>query len=337
MVAGYSDRSSGEAEIGSLLLAVHDDVGQLVYVGNVGTGWDAATATRLKTRLKKIELAESPFGARGLHKHRWAVRDPAAQHWVKPLLVAEVEFAEWTPDSQVRQATFLGLRVDKAAHSVRRESAVMPAGPTLLLAGGSVVDGIQVSHPERVIDASTGVTKLELVRYYATVADWLLPHLKGRPCSLVRGPTGVAGELFYQKHVESLQIADLKELDPALWPGHSALLEVPTKKALVASAQMNVIEFHTWNARVPQTAREIDKPDRVVFDLDPGEGEHWQRVLDAATLVRGLLHELALESIPGPWRRPAFAEKRLLLVMKDAFLNLVSHEHFNLAGAGPVY
>jgi bifunctional non-homologous end joining protein LigD len=108
----------------------------------------------------------------------------------------------------------------------------------------------------------------------------------------VRGPTGVGGELFFQKHVESLQIADIKELAAALWPGHAPLLEVPTKKALIASAQMNVIEFHTWNA----LSRKIDQPDRVVFDLDPGEGERWERVLEAATLVRGMLQELALDS-----------------------------------------
>jgi bifunctional non-homologous end joining protein LigD len=102
----------------------------------------------------------------------------------------------------------------------------------------------------------------------------------------------VGGELFYQKHVESLQIADIRELDPALRPGHAPLLEVPTKKALVASAQMNVIEFHTWNA----LTKKIDQPDRIVFDLDPGEGERWERVQEAATLVRGMLHELGLES-----------------------------------------
>ncbi len=292
VVAGYTERSSGEAEVGSLLLAVHDDGGRLVYVGNVGTGWDAATAAKLMTRLKKIEVAASPFGTAPLHKHRWAVRDPAAQHWVKPQVVAEIEFSDWTPDSQVRHAKFLGLRVDKDASSVRRESAVMPTGPVLVTAGDSVVEGIKVSHPERVIDAGTGITKLELVRYYASVAEWMLPHLKGRPCSLVRGPTGVGGELFFQKHIESLQVTGIKELDAALWPGHASLLEVPTAKALIAAAQMNVIEFHTWNA----LKRKIDKPDRVIFDLDPGDGERWERVKEAATLVRGLLQELGLES-----------------------------------------
>jgi len=292
VVAGYTDRSSGEAEIGSLLLGVHDDSGQLVYVGNVGTGWNAATAAKLKTQLKKIELAASPFGAQPLHQHRWAVRDPAAQHFVKPTQVAEVEFSDWTPDSQIRHAKYLGLRIDKDAKAVKRESAVMPEGPALVKAGSSIVGGVKVSHPERIIDASTGITKLELVRYYESVADWMLPHLKGRPCSLVRGPTGVGGELFFQKHIESLQITGIKELDAALWPGHAPLLEVPTAKALVAAAQMNVIEFHTWNALV----KKIDQPDRVVFDLDPGEGERWERVQEAATLVRGMLQELGLQS-----------------------------------------
>jgi bifunctional non-homologous end joining protein LigD len=292
VVAGYTDRSSGEAEIGSLLLGVYDDGGQLVYVGNVGTGWNAATAAKLKTQLKKIEVAKSPFGSKPLHQHRWAVRDPAAQHFVKPTLVAEVEFSDWTPDAQVRHAKYLGLRIDKDARTVKRESSVMPEGPALVTAGSSIVGGIKVSHPERIIDASTGITKLELVRYYESVAEWMLPHLKGRPCSLVRGPSGVGGELFFQKHVESLQITGIRELDAALWPGHAPLLEVPTVKALIGAAQMNVIEFHTWNA----LARKIDRPDRVIFDLDPGEGERWERVQEAATLVRGLLQELGLQS-----------------------------------------
>jgi bifunctional non-homologous end joining protein LigD len=293
VIAGYADRSSGEAEIGSLLLAVHDEQQQLVYVGKVGSGWNAETAAALRQRLKKIEVAASPFGSTALHRHRWSARERAAQRWVRPTLVAQVEFADWSPDQQIRHAKFLGLRADKPASAVRRESAITPPGPGVaVMAGGSIVAGIKVSHPERVIDPASGVTKLELVRYYESVAEWMLPHLLGRPCSLVRGPQGVAGELFFQKHLDGAPIADVKLLDAALWPGHAPLLEVPTAKALVAAAQMNVIEFHTWNA----LARRIDKPDRVIFDLDPGEGERWERVREAATLVRGLLQELSLQS-----------------------------------------
>src|SRR5690606_5373886 len=116
------------------------------------------------------------------------------------------------------------------------------------------------------------------VRYYDSVTQWLLPHLKSRPVSLVRGPTGITGELFFQKHDDKLSIPGLRELDPSLWPGHAGLLEVPTPQALVNAAQMNVIEFHTWNS----TAKRIDKPDRMVFDLDPGEGVGWDKVQEAA-------------------------------------------------------
>jgi len=143
-----------------------------------------------------------------------------------------------------------------------------------------------------VIDPSTGLEKLDLVRYYESVAEWMLPHLQGRPVALVRGPGGVGGSLFFQKHDEQGSIPGLRQLDPALWPGHPPLLEVPSAEALVSAAQMNVIEFHTWN--VP--AKHIDRPDRMIFDLDPGEGVPWSRVQEAATLVHSLLAELGLQA-----------------------------------------
>ncbi|HSH90769.1 MAG TPA: DNA ligase D [Ramlibacter sp.] len=291
VVIGYSDRTGGEAEVGALMLGVHDAQGTLRYVGNVGTGWNAKTAADLKRQLKKIEVRTSPFGDQPLPRSRWGTRNQPV-HWVQPRLVAEVEFSEWTPEQQVRHAKFITLRADKSAAEVERETTAMPSGPVLLQAGSSTVDGIKVSNPERVIDAASGVTKLELVRYYESVAEWMIPHLKGRPCSLVRGPQGVGGELFYQKHLNEQVIADVRELPADVWPGHASLLEIPTRKALVAAAQMNVIEFHTWNA----LAKKIGQPDRVIFDLDPGEGVVWQHVQEAALLVRGMLTELKLQS-----------------------------------------
>jgi bifunctional non-homologous end joining protein LigD len=291
VVCGYSLRSSGEPEVGALLLGVHEAGGALRYVGNVGTGWDARTAAALKRQLEQIAVQASPFG-------KQAVRAQGAQarggtvHWVQPKLVAEVAFSDWTADQQLRHAVFIALRDDKPAAEIVREAAVVPAGPALVTSGGSVVEGIAVSNPERVIDAASGVTKLELVRYYASVAAWMLPHLQGRPCSLVRGPQGVGGELFYQKHLNEQPMAGVRELPASLWPGHAPLLEVATAQALVAAAQMNVIEFHTWNA----TAKKIGQPDRVIFDLDPGEGVPWAHVQEAALLVRGLLTELKLQS-----------------------------------------
>jgi bifunctional non-homologous end joining protein LigD len=293
VVAGYTDRSDGTAQIGSLLLGVYTANGDLISVGSVGTGWDAAEATDLKTKLAGIETPTTSFTAGAGLPGRWSRRAAGSERWVAPKLVAEVEYGDMTPDGQIRHATFLGLRADKAPRSVRKEAArVAGAGRSPTSATRASAHAIKVSHAERVIDVSTGLSKLDLVRYYESVADFMLPHLKGRPCSLVRGPTGVSGPLFFQKHAEHTAIPGLKVLDPALWPGHDALLEVPTPKALAAAAQMNVIEFHTWNS----TARSIDKPDRMIYDLDPGEGTQWQHVQEAAVLVRGLLQQLGLES-----------------------------------------
>jgi bifunctional non-homologous end joining protein LigD len=281
-IAGYTDRSDGAAQIGSLLLGVYDDDGRLVSVGSVGTGWDADEAARLKKTLAAIEAPQAPFAAGAPAPGRWSKRRGGSERWVRPELVAEVEYAEKTPDGQIRHATYVALRSDKAAKTVRDEPTL--AAPPRRAAA------VAVSHPDRVIDGSTGSTKLDLVRYYESVADYMLPHLKGRPCSLVRGPAGVGGQLFFQKHAERTPIPGVKNLDPALWPDHDALLEVPTALALASAAQLNVIEFHTWNS----TTRNIARPDRMVYDLDPGEGTPWAQVQEAAMLVRGFLQELGL-------------------------------------------
>ena len=295
VVVGYADRGNerAAAEIGSLQLAVYDDVGKkLVAVGSVGTGWNARTAAELKAQLRKLETDKAPVlltDAEGKpRKGRWSKRDVGTIRWVKPALVAEVSFAEWTPEGQIRHATFMGLRADKQARDVRRETAATPSGAIPLRGSGAT----KVSHPERVVDPSTGTTKLDVVRYYESVAEWMLPHLAGRPCSFVRAPNGITGQLFFQKYDEAQSIPGIRRLDPRLWPGHDSLIEVPTANAIAEAAQMNVLEFHTWNA----TARNIGKPDRMVFDLDPGEGVAWKSVQEGAMLVRSLLQELALES-----------------------------------------
>jgi bifunctional non-homologous end joining protein LigD len=150
----------------------------------------------------------------------------------------------------------------------------------------------KITHADRVIDMHSGITKGELAAYYDGVARLMLPHLRGRPVSLVRAPEGVGGELFFQKHVQNREIPGVRLLDPALDPGHEPLLQIDTKQGLLGAAQMNVIELHTWNA----TSRAIGKPDRMTFDLDPGEGVAWPQIQEAAMLVRTLLDELGLPS-----------------------------------------
>ncbi|RZT97800.1 DNA ligase D [Rivibacter subsaxonicus] len=294
VVGGFTDRGNDPAasEIGSLMLGVHDGQGQLVSVGGVGTGWDAATAIALKGRVAALETTTSPFAGDGAARQgQWTRRPAGSVRWVRPKLVVEASFAGWTPEGQIRHAVFEGLRADKPSKDVVREDATTPQG-AMPLRSAAAANATRVSNPERVIDASTGLTKLDLVRYYESVADWMIPHLKGRPCSLVRGPTGIAGELFFQKHADKLHIPDVKELAPSLWPEHDPLLEVHTAKGLAGAAQMNVIEFHTWNALV----KNLDKPDRMVFDLDPGDGVAWLRVLEAASLTRSFLKDLGLDA-----------------------------------------
>ena len=128
-------------------------------------------------------------------------------------------------------------------------------------------------------------------RYYESVAAWILPHLKGRPASLVRAPQGIGHELFFQKHMDA-RMPGVTELDAKLWPGHAALLTIDGAEALMSAVQMNTVEFHTWNS----TAAHIDRPDRIVFDLDPGEGVGWAEVQEAAVLVRAFLEQLGLRS-----------------------------------------
>jgi bifunctional non-homologous end joining protein LigD len=293
VVAGYTDRSDGSPQIGSLMLGVYAEGGAFVSVGSVGTGWDTEEATALKSRLLKLEVSTPPFAAGEAKRGRWSKRGAGSERWVQPKLVAEVEFAEWTPDGQIRHASYVSVRSDKPAKSIARETAKTPAGAAPVGSPGkSVVSGVKVSHGDRVIDPSTSLTKLDLVRYYESIAEWILPHLRGRPCSLVRAPDGVTGQLFFQKHGERIGIPGITELPQSLWPGHDSLLEVGSAQALVGCAQMNVVELHTWNSM----AKNIDAPDRMIFDLDPGEGTPWGQVQEAAILIRALLKELDLEA-----------------------------------------
>ncbi len=282
VIGGFIDRDGSNTEVGSLMLGVYDANSQLQYAGNVGTGWSAATAQKLRNRLVQLESGATPF-SKPITPGRWSGRAAGVARWVDPKCVAEVQFRDWTPDGHIRHASFQGLREDKPARDVVREAA--PAAPNR-------VGAIKVSHAERIIDPASGLSKLDLVRYYESVAPWMLPHLRGRPVTLVRGPSGVTGELFFQKFSEASRIPGLRELDAKLWPGHPPLLEVPDAAALVSAAQLNVIEFHTWNS----LAAKVDKPDRIVFDLDPGEGVSWVRVQEAATLTRAMLSELGLQS-----------------------------------------
>jgi bifunctional non-homologous end joining protein LigD len=154
----------------------------------------------------------------------------------------------------------------------------------------SLLAKFKVTHPDRIVDALTKTSKIDVIRHYALVAPLMIEHLKGRPVSLVRAPEGVKGEMFFQKHMETAKMAGIRQLPQALDPGHEPLMEIASAQGLLSAAQMNVIEFHTWNA----VKASIGKPDRMTFDLDPGKGIEWPAVQEAARLVHAFLDELQL-------------------------------------------
>ena len=296
VIGGYTDPKGSRTGIGSLLLGVHDADGKLRYAGNVGTGFSEQTLRNLREQLG-THAADQPAFAPDPELPRNA-------HWVQPRLVAEVAFGEWTRTGRIRHSVFHGLRTDKKPGAIIREEARHDpppgASPTKAAvkrvpakAEPSATDlpaSLRVSHPDRIIDAQSGLTKIALVRYYALVAPLMMEHLKGRPVSLVRAPAGVGGELFFQKHAERYNMPGVEQLAPELSPDHQPMLEIARPEGLLSAAQMNVIEFHTWNA----VKSAIGKPDRMTFDLDPGEGVGWAQVQEAAQLVRALLAELGL-------------------------------------------
>lgn len=286
VIGGYTAPQGAREGIGSLLLGVHDDQGRLFYAGNVGSGFDDASLRELRRRLDALAAGTSPFAGKA-----GGVRQPI---WVKPQLVVEVSFAQWTSGGAVRHAVFHGLRGDKQPAAIVRERAqridrekTMQSKPT---PDGVLPASFKVSHADRVIDRDSGATKIDLVRYYALVGKLMLVHLRGRPVSLVRAPAGVGGELFFQKHADTSSMPGVKQLDPGLDPEHACMLEVASAQGLLSAAQWNVVEFHTQNA----LASAYDTPNRLVFDLDPGKGVAWPAIREAAVLLRAFLTELGL-------------------------------------------
>jgi bifunctional non-homologous end joining protein LigD len=203
-----------------------------------------------------------------------------------------VSFGEWTRDGRVRHSVFHGLREDKPPKSITKEKAVheAPVDKPAKAAATRLPSTLRISNPDRVVDADSGLRKIDLVRYYALVGEFMMAHLKGRPIALVRAPDGIAGQMFFQKHLERYKMPGVVQIDTKLVAENPPMLEIAKPEGLLSAAQMNVIEVHTWNG----TKSGIGKPDRMTFDIDPGEGVTWPQIQEAASLVRTLLDELEL-------------------------------------------
>ncbi len=274
----------------------------LAYIGRVGTGFGAEKVRRLLPRLRAAAAKVSPFAGAG------APRKNANVTWTRPELVAEIAFAGWTRSGMVRQAAFKGLREDKPAQEVEAEMPANPARTAVRTpartvaaaarrrgggtANGAVVMGVTLSHPDKALwpDAGDGrpVTKHDLARYYEAVGPWMVAHLKGRPCSIVRAPDGIGGETFFQRHAARGTSGLLERVTVA--GERRPYLQIDRVEGLAAAAQIAALELHPWNCR----PFEPEVPGRLVFDLDPGPGVPFARVVEAAKQMRARLEALGL-------------------------------------------
>ena len=286
VIVGYTPPEISGKAFKSLLLGVHDEDGKLHYAGKVGTGFNVNNSTMIQQQLDRLASEITPLNK---------VPPGVKAKWLKPELVAEVAFTELTKDGKVRHGVFKSLRSDKKPGQINIEKPVSLKTASFNNARSNQHNSspdITISNPDRIVDPSTALRKLDIVNYYKAAARWILPYLFNRPASLVRAPAGLEGELFFQKHADKLRFPGLKELKANPEPGHPSPISIDSVEALIGAAQMNVIEFHTGNAK----ASNIAKPDRMVFDLDPGEGTSWAMMMEAAQLVRTLLEELELKS-----------------------------------------
>ncbi len=278
VVAGYVPSSVSRRAIGSLILGVYEN-GGLQHVGRVGTGFSAAVAEDLFRRLERMRIPDSPFAQR-------LTADGARQaRYVRPELVAEVEFRAWTADGHLRHAAFRGLREDKPAAEIVRETAKPAAKPP-----APQRRRVRLTHPDRLYWPEEGVTKEGLADYHAEVWRWIAPWITGRPLALLRCPNGIDGERFFQKHAWKGLNPHISLLRDPKEPQGEPLIGIEDLDGLMGLVQSAALEIHPWGA----TAADWERPDMITMDLDPGEGVAWPLVVEAARELRRRLEDHGL-------------------------------------------
>jgi bifunctional non-homologous end joining protein LigD len=317
VILGYVASTAASRTIGALALGYYSN-GQLAYAGRVGTGWSAQVATSLYAELSNIKAAKPAL------RNALPAGAEKGVVWTQPRLVCAVEYRDWTHDGLIRQSSFKGLREDKPPQEIGLESRIFPSQRTRLAgipahhpppqtangnAGvatrprsqGSARKGrttmakeaepgdVKLSHPERILWPEAGITKQGLADYYVAIADWILPHIAGRVLSLLRCPSGTSSKCFFAKHPwaglgDLAQRVDVGEKEP--------MMAIDSVAGLMSLVQAGVVEIHPWGSR----ADRLDQPDRLIFDLDPGEGVPWSAVVAGAGAVRDRLASRRLKS-----------------------------------------
>ncbi len=293
IVIGFTDPAGGRQGLGALLLGYYDRRGGLQYAGRVGAGFADAQLSALRAQLEPLERANAPVVALPKGASLKGV------HWTQPALVAEVRYGNWTADKVLRHAAFVALREDKKAAEVVRDTdmptPIVPAAAAKPVTsrrtardGSTEFEGVRLSNPDRVLYPEEGITKLDLARYYRDIRDWALPELVQRPLSVVRCPTGLGGETFFQKHAGA---GTPKAIVPIKIDGETHLA-IEDLAGLVSLVQIGVLEIHPWGSTIDN----VEQPDRITFDLDPDIGLPWSQVTAAALEIRDALEGFGLQS-----------------------------------------
>jgi bifunctional non-homologous end joining protein LigD len=303
VIIGWRPSDKKGRAFSSLLLAVREE-GKLRYAGRVGSGYSGARLDELEAQFRKLARAKPPVEDVPPSIARQA-------KFIEPKLVAEIEFRGWTREGLVRQGAFKGLRDDKPASEIVRENpmpkqkaakrSAQPPNSSSANSSGTkasrspdeeMIEGVRVTHPDKVLYAGRNITKRDLIAHYVKVADRMLPHIAKRPISLVRCPDGEGGECFFQKHASKGFPSEFRAVPIRESAGKRDYLYIEDLQGLVAAVQMGALELHLWGAH----AGDIEHPDRMVFDLDPDEDVPFAAVTKAAKELRTRLKGLKLES-----------------------------------------
>lgn len=313
VIGGYTDPSGSRTGLGALLVGYHDDDGHLKYAGKVGTGFDASSLDTLSKRLKSIEQEKSPFS--DLKQKTGEGRNA---HWTKPILVGQFKYGSLTRDGRLRHASFQGLREDLPAkdvslrHPISATQAAKKSNQTAKRSKGGVmkqpaktkstandssnteetIAGVRLTHPDKLLYPESEITKRDLAQYYDQIADWILPHMKGRPLVVVRCPEGEGNSCFYQKHPGVGTPSNLRQIPIQEKSSSGNYIVIDDKAGLISLAQLGALELHVWGSREDM----LERADRLVFDLDPAPDVEWKSVVSAAHQIREFLKELGLVS-----------------------------------------
>ncbi|MCR6659870.1 MAG: DNA ligase D [Asticcacaulis sp.] len=300
VIGGFSEPTHAERGIGAILLGYYEEE-KFVYAGKCGTGFDRDTSVALRKALDAIETAKSQYD----DKLPADVRRGA--HYVTLKLVCEVEFTEWTDDGRLRHPSFQGLREDKPAKEVGRDRAlhvtkmVMEADPppapkTKPKSADAEVAGIRISHPDRVIFPALGVTKRQLAEYYDSIAERMLPYIINRPISMLRCPEGLSDTCFFQRHIPRPggkgEMKHIYDTGVKVKGRDEDYIMIKDRNGLITMVQWGVIEIHPWGAM----ADAPDKPNQIIFDLDPDPETPWENVIEGVREVKTRLDEFGLKA-----------------------------------------